>query len=42
VPEFDDEKIRELLAYSYRVIYRVEGSEVTIAPVVHGKRDWGT
>ena len=39
VPEFDDEAIRELLVYSYRVIYRIEGGEVTIAAVVHGKRD---
>jgi toxin ParE1/3/4 len=38
VPEFDDDKIRELLAYSYRVIYRVEETEVLIAAVVHGKR----
>ena len=37
VPEFDDETIRELLAYSYR-IYLVEQSEVTIAAVIHGKR----
>jgi len=39
VPEFDDESIRELLVYSYRVIYRVEGNEVIIAAVVHGRRD---
>lgn len=39
VPEFDDENVRELSVYSYRVIYLVEGSEVTIAAVVHGKRD---
>jgi toxin ParE1/3/4 len=38
VPEFDDENIRELLAYSYRVIYRLEAEEVVIAAVVHGKR----
>ena len=38
VPEFDDENIRELIAYSYRVIYRVAGDEVTIAAVIHGKR----
>jgi len=41
VPEFDDENIRELVVYSYRVIYRIEGSEVTIAAVIHGKRDLG-
>jgi toxin ParE1/3/4 len=26
VPEFDNENIRELLVYSYRVIYRLEGA----------------
>jgi plasmid stabilization system protein ParE len=31
VPELDDENIRELLAYSYRVICRVEGSELRVA-----------
>ena len=38
VPEFDNENIRELLVYSYRVIYRLEKREVVIAPVIHGKR----
>ena len=38
VPEFGDESIREVFAYSYRIIYRVEGETVTIAAVVHGKR----
>jgi toxin ParE1/3/4 len=38
VPEFDDETIRELLAYSYRIIYVVESGYVTIAAVIHGKR----
>jgi toxin ParE1/3/4 len=39
VPEFDNDDLRELIAYSYRIIYRVEASEVTIAAVIHGKRD---
>jgi toxin ParE1/3/4 len=38
VPEFGEESIREVFAYSYRIIYRVEGETVTIAAVVHGKR----
>lgn len=41
VPEFENENIRELLVYSYRVIYRIEGSEVLIAAIIHGKRDLG-
>jgi addiction module RelE/StbE family toxin len=38
VPEFDNEDIRELLIYSYRIIYRLEEPEVVIAAVIHGKR----
>ena len=38
VPEFDDENVREVFAYSYRIIYEISGEEVTIAAVVHGSR----
>ena len=38
VPEFGDESIREWFAYSYRIIYRVDESIITIAAIVHGKR----
>jgi len=38
VPEFDDENIRELLAYSYRIIYRAQQDEILIAAIIHGKR----
>jgi len=38
VPEFDEESIREVLAYSYRIIYVVEQEQVTVAAVIHGKR----
>jgi toxin ParE1/3/4 len=39
VPEFQDSSIRELLAYSYRIIYKVETEQIIIASVIHGKRD---
>jgi len=39
VPEFDDDDLRELIAYSYRIIYRVEETEVIVAAVIHGKRN---
>jgi toxin ParE1/3/4 len=39
VPEFQDPSLRELLAYSYRIIYKVETEEIIIASVIHGKRD---
>lgn len=38
VPEIADESIREWFAYSYRVIYRIEGEGITIAAIVHGRR----
>ena len=38
VPEFADQNIRELFAYTYRIIYRIENHVVTVATVVHGKR----
>ena len=38
VPEFDDENVREVIVYSYRVIYRVRQDEIVIAAVIHGKR----
>ncbi len=38
VPEYDDENLRELIAYSYRIIYTVGPDQVTIAAVIHGRR----
>jgi plasmid stabilization system protein ParE len=38
VPEFNDDGIREVFAYSYRIIYQVSESQITIAAVIHGKR----
>lgn len=39
VPEFFDESIREIFAYSYRIIYKVTSESVEIAAVVHAKRE---
>jgi toxin ParE1/3/4 len=38
VPEFDDENVRELVVYSYLIIYRLQQDEVLIVAVIHGKR----
>jgi addiction module RelE/StbE family toxin len=38
VPEFGSKSIREVFAYSYRIIYRIENETVTVAAVIHGKR----
>jgi toxin ParE1/3/4 len=39
VPEENDPSIRELFVQSYRLIYRVHGSEVQIIGFIHGARD---
>ena len=39
VPEFGEETIRGVFAYSYRIIYRIENETVTIAAVIHVRRD---
>lgn len=39
VPEFNRERLRELIFRGYRVVYSVEGSLVTVLRVVHGARD---
>ena len=39
VPEFDDENVRELIVYSYRIIYRLQDDQIVVAAVIHGKRD---
>ena len=42
VPEFEDENIREIFVYSYRVIYSVEDDRVSILSLIHGRRDFTT
>ena len=39
VPELDDSSIREVFAYSYRIIYRLSGDTVLVAAVIHGKQN---
>jgi plasmid stabilization system protein ParE len=36
--EFSDAAIREKYAYTYRIIYQVEGEVVTVAAVMHTKQ----
>ncbi len=39
VPEFQTQNVRELVAYSYRIIYTIGEEEVSIVAVIHGKRN---
>ncbi|GBF80346.1 type II toxin-antitoxin system RelE/ParE family toxin [Aphanothece sacrum] len=38
ISEGDNSTLRDKLAYTYRVIYRVQDNEVTVAAIVHTKR----
>ena len=40
VPEIGDPKIRELLIYSYRLIYEIFPDKIAILALIHGKRDF--
>lgn len=39
VPEFSDDTIRELVVFSYRLIYQINGDRIDIGAVVHGSRE---
>ena len=39
VPEAEQENIRELLFYNYRIIYRIEKKQILILTVIHGSRN---
>jgi len=38
VPEYQNENIRELFVYSYRLIYKIDTSNINVIAVIHGKR----
>jgi plasmid stabilization system protein ParE len=39
VPEFEDEEIREVFMYSYRIIYQIQHQSIVILTIIHGSRD---
>jgi len=39
VPEADDERVREVLFQSYRIMYRVEAERIVVLMVIHAARD---
>ena len=39
VPELNDEQIREISVYTYRIIYEVKPPDVFILAIVHKRRD---
>lgn len=45
VPELEKEDIRELIVYSYRLVYQIQENQILVIAVIHGKRKfddaWG-
>jgi addiction module RelE/StbE family toxin len=42
VPEISDKNVRELIIYSYRLIYEFVSNDVQILAIIHGKRDFSS
>ncbi len=40
VREFGTADIREIIVYSYRLIYRVESNQISILSLIHGSREF--
>ncbi len=40
VPELEDTKIRELIIYSYRLVYEISHKRIEILAIIHGKQDF--
>lgn len=38
VPELENENIRELFVYSYRLVYQIKKQQILIVAVIHGRR----
>ena len=42
VPETSDQNIRELIVYSYRLIYEISEGGIAILAIIHGRRDFNS
>ena len=40
VPEIDDENVREIFIYSYRILYEIKSEKIYIIGIIHGRRDF--
>ena len=41
VPEADDDTIREIIYFPYRIMYRIKPDRIVILTIIHGARDVG-
>lgn len=39
VPELDEEQVREVSLYSYRIIYEIKDQDIFVLAIVHKRRD---
>lgn len=39
VPELNEETVRELSLYSYRILYEITPAQINILAVIHKRRD---
>ena len=42
VPEIDNPNIRELIIYSYRLIYEISSNQIKILAIIHSKQNFET
>ena len=42
VLEISDQNIRELLVYSYRLVYEISVGDIEILTIIHGRRDFNS
>jgi len=40
VPEISDQNIRELIVYSYRLVYKISAGGIEVLAINHGRRDF--
>ena len=40
IPEIEDENIREVFLYSYRLIYEIASEKIKILAIIHGRQDF--
>ena len=40
VPEYENEKIREIIESPYRIIYKIKSDQIDILAVIHGARNF--
>ena len=38
VPELRQDRVREQFIYSYRIVYEIQGEDLQVLAVIHGKR----